>query len=78
MNAMRTCLEHGPGIVADGRCRAYRASVRELRPVVELEFAERLRAAGFWRRIVIRLAMRAEIRRRARRLAPLDGLYWRG
>ncbi len=62
-------------IVADGRRRAYDASIDRVRAEVAKEFAPELAKAGFWRRILLRFRMEHEVERRMRRTAPPWGLY---
>ena len=64
--------------LADGyqRGRAARETSRAaIRREVEQEFADRLRQAGFFSRLLIRRRIRREVERRLSKLAPPDALY---
>ena len=62
--------------VADGYDRAVEASAPRIRAEVEAEYAGRLASANWYRRLLLRLEMRREIRRRLERVAPPWGLYF--
>ena len=63
-------------IVEDGWRRAYRGSTRRVRDEVEAKYAEELRKAGFWKRILLWQKIEREIRERMKKIAPPpDGLY---
>jgi len=61
--------------VADGWSRACSALEPAIREQVIAEFAERWRTATYLQRIKLRLAIRREIARRIKQLAPPDALY---
>jgi hypothetical protein len=61
--------------VADGYERACEAAIDKIRAAVAIEYAERLQAAGWWERWLLRYAMRREVERRLQRIAPPWGLY---
>ena len=61
--------------VVNGYESAESALLPEIRRQVEAEFAERLSAAGLFRRWILRRQIRAEISRRLDQQAPPDGLY---
>jgi hypothetical protein len=61
--------------VLDGRERAREASFDGIRAQVEAEYAERLQAANWARRLLLKAEMRREIERRLDRIAPPDALY---
>lgn len=61
--------------VVTGYESAEAALLPEIRRQVEADFAERLSAAGLFRRWLLRLQIRAEISRRLDQQAPPDGLY---
>ncbi len=61
--------------IADGYERAREASFDRIRVQVEAEYAERLRAANWARRLLLKAEMRREIERRLDRIAPPDALY---
>jgi hypothetical protein len=63
-------------VVQDGRIRAHRASIDQIRLQVRLEFADRLATASWFKRLVLRREMRREIERRLERVAPPWGLYF--
>jgi hypothetical protein len=50
--------------IADGRRRHHAMLLAEVRAAVRGEYAERWAAASLWRRAVLTLAMRREVRRR--------------
>ncbi len=62
-------------IVADGRERAYDGSIQQVRAEIEAQYAEELRKAGFWKRILLQRRIEREIRDRMKEIAPPDGLY---
>lgn len=62
--------------VPDGYERARAAAVGSIRRQVEAEYAERLRYAGWLRRLLLRLEINREIERRLDRIAPPDALYF--
>ena len=53
-------------------CETSRVAIRR---EVEQEFADRLRQAGFFGRLLIRRRIRREVERRLNKLAPPDALY---
>ena len=61
--------------VEDGCIRARSAMEVEIRRAVELEFQERLEVHVLWRRFLVRLQMKREIRRRLVARAPVDAHY---
>lgn len=65
----------GQGIVADGYDRAYAANEPIVRKEVELEYAERMKAASFWQRYSLRQEIADEIHRRLEEKAPRSALY---
>lgn len=68
--------ERNQQFVFDGRDRLIAATVHNIRADVEREYADRLYAANWFTRALIRLEMRREIKRRAARLTPPDALYF--
>ncbi len=62
-------------IVEDGQKRAYDGSVDQVQAEVEAKYAEELKKAGVWKRILVRRRIEHEIRERMRKIAPRDGLY---
>ncbi len=62
-------------IVEDGQKRAYDGSVDQVQAEVEAKYAEELKKAGVWKRILVRRRIEQEIRERMRKIAPRDGLY---
>lgn len=62
-------------IVADGYERARAAELPSIRAQVELEYAERLHAAGWLERIRLRGEMQREVEKRLDRVAPRWALY---
>ena len=70
---MESCRnEH---FVEDGQERGEEATAPQIRAAVDAEYADRLASANWYRRLVLRLEMRREIRRRLERVAPPWGLY---
>jgi len=61
--------------VVNGHGRAVDALEPVVRAEVESEFAERLKDASYWRRVLLRREMRAELKRRMHEKAPPDALY---
>jgi hypothetical protein len=61
--------------IAEGRFIELAANRKHIEREVRGAYAERLAKAGFFRRILIRLAMSREVRRRLEKVAPTDGLY---
>lgn len=61
--------------VADGGERLRATMYDAVRIEVEREFGEPLKAAGWFRRVFLRIEMRREINRRLSRIAPPDALY---
>lgn len=57
-------------IVEDGRRRFYKASVKQVRAEVEEAYAEELREAGLWRRIVLRWRLEREVREWMKKIEP--------
>ena len=68
---------HSAGVVADGQERAHRAAEPKVREEVEREYAQRLAAAGWLRRLVLKRQMESEIEERLEKIAPHDALYLR-
>jgi len=64
-----------PHFVFDGYERARGASIDQVWAEVELEFAERWAAAGWFERLKLKREMQREIERRLDRVAPPWGLY---
>lgn len=62
--------------VADGCERARKASIDKIRAQVEAKYSERLRAANWARRLLLKAEMRREVERRLDRIAPPDALYF--
>jgi len=67
--------ESKPRFVANGYDRAVNAATSGIRAQVEREYAGRLGAAGWFKRMLLYCEMRIEIKRRAKRAAPPDALY---
>lgn len=61
--------------VSDGRERARAACIGKIRAQVEAEYADRLRAANWAQRLLLKALMQREIERRLDRIAPPDALY---
>ena len=61
--------------VADGHRRAVSAFGQTIRDEVESEFAVDLASASFWRRVLLRIRINTEVRRRIALKAPPDALY---
>jgi len=72
---VRNSVKAQPRFLADGRRRARAAQEVTVRKEVEQEFAEPLRQASFFGRLLIRRRIRREMERRLGRLAPPDALY---
>lgn len=69
---------NNPHFVFDGHERARAASMDKIRAQVEAEFAERIQAASWARRLPLIGEMRREIERRLKQVAPPDALYFHG
>lgn len=67
-----------PQFVFDGNKRARMAAIEKIRARIEAEYCERLQAASWVRRWLLKLEMRREITRQLDRIAPPDALYLRG
>ena len=68
--------ESEPRFVADGYDRAVKAATPSIRVEVEREYASRLSSAGWFKRMLLYFEIRGEIKRRAKRAAPPDALYF--
>jgi hypothetical protein len=65
-------------IVHDGCERARSAELPSIRAEVEREYAERLKTAGLFKRLLLRREIRREVEKRLGRIAPRSGLYFFG
>jgi hypothetical protein len=61
--------------VADGRERVVRGEIKRIRREVRASYADRLAAAGFFRRLWLRIKIHREIQEQLDKIAPKDGLY---
>jgi hypothetical protein len=61
--------------IADGRRRHCAMVLAEIRASVRDEFADQLSGASIWRRAVLTLAMRREVRRRVATAVSERALY---
>ena len=61
--------------VADGRERIARGEIERIRREVRARYADQMAAAGFFRRLWLRVRIRREIERQLNKIAPRDGLY---
>jgi hypothetical protein len=61
--------------VHDGYDRARDANIDAIRVAVKAEYRDRLDAAGWFERLLLRREMRREVEARLARKAPPDGLY---
>jgi hypothetical protein len=61
--------------IADGRRRHHAMLLSEIRAAVRGEYAERLSAGSLWRRAMLTLAMRREVRRRLAAAVSARALY---
>ena len=63
------------GVVADGRWRAHKALLAKVKSEVEAKYRKEMREAALWRRWLVQLKVRREIRRRLEEIAPEGALY---
>jgi hypothetical protein len=61
--------------VHDGYDLARSANIDIIRIEVETEYRERLEAAGWFKRLLLRREMKLEVEARLERKAPRDGMY---
>jgi hypothetical protein len=62
--------------VTGGYERAYKDSIERVRSEVIEDFSRQMASAGQLMRIVLRIKVRLEMRRRMRNIAPPDALYY--
>ncbi len=63
------------GIVHDGQRRARQVLFGNVKSEVEAAYRKELLEATLWRRLLHRLKVQREIRRRLEKIAPRDALY---
>ncbi|MGH2395766.1 MAG: hypothetical protein ACRDFW_02020 [bacterium] len=63
------------GIVRDGQRRAHQALFADVKNEVEALYRKEMQEAALWRRLLLRMKVQREIRRRLEQAAPKDALY---